>query len=56
MFRLPVQRIRDGYYTDAYFNFTKELLEGEGRHPLVTMQVFQRERRCWAGSTRPSPS
>ncbi|MEJ7718128.1 MAG: quinolinate phosphoribosyl transferase [Thermoleophilaceae bacterium] len=43
VFRLPVGRIREGYYTDAYFNFAKELLEGEGRHPRVTMQVFQKE-------------
>ena len=42
VFRLPVERIRAGYYTDAYFNLTKELLEAEGRHPRVTMQVFQK--------------
>jgi nicotinate phosphoribosyltransferase len=42
VFRLPVEKIRDGYYTDAYFNFSKELLEAEGRHPAVTMQVFQK--------------
>ena len=41
VFRLPVDKIRDGYYTDAYFNFTKELLEAEDRHPNVAMQVFQ---------------
>ncbi len=41
-FRLPVERIRDGYYSDAYLNYTKELLEREGRNPRVTMQVFQR--------------
>jgi len=41
-FRLPVERIRDGYYSDAYFNYTKQLLEHEGRDPRVTMQVFQR--------------
>jgi nicotinate phosphoribosyltransferase len=41
-FRLPVERIRDGYYSDAYFNYTKELLEHERREPRVTMQVFQR--------------
>jgi nicotinate phosphoribosyltransferase len=41
-FRLPVERIRDGYYSDAYFNYTKELLEHEGPEPRVTMQVFQR--------------
>ncbi|HEV2076147.1 MAG TPA: hypothetical protein VGR10_07890 [Thermoleophilaceae bacterium] len=43
VFRLPVDKIREGYYTDAYFNFAKELLEAEGRHPTVTMQVFQKE-------------
>ncbi len=42
VFRLPVDRIREGYYTDAYFNLAKELLEEEGRHPHVTMQVFQK--------------
>ena len=42
VFRLPVEKIREGYYTDAYFNFTKELLEAEGRHPNVVMQVFQK--------------
>jgi nicotinate phosphoribosyltransferase len=39
---MPVERIRSGYYSDAYFNYTKELLEAEERHPRVTMQVFQR--------------
>src|SRR4051794_27499242 len=43
VFRLPVEKIREGYYTDAYFNFTKELLEESGRHPSVTMQVFQKK-------------
>jgi nicotinate phosphoribosyltransferase len=42
IFRLPVERIRDGYYSDAYFVYTKELLEAEDRHPRVTMQVFQK--------------
>jgi nicotinate phosphoribosyltransferase len=42
IFRLPVQRIREGYYSDAYFVYTKELLEAERRHPRVTMQVFQK--------------
>jgi nicotinate phosphoribosyltransferase len=42
-FRLPVERIRSGYYSDAYFNYTKELLEHEGRDPHVLMQVFQRK-------------
>ena len=43
-FRLPVDRIRSGYYSDAYFVYTKDLLESEGRHPDVLMQVFQRKR------------
>src|SRR3954470_2281130 len=42
IFRLPVERIRTGYYSDAYFNYTKTLLEAENRHPHVVMQVFQR--------------
>src|ERR671936_820990 len=32
VFRLPVERIREGYYSDAYFNFSRELLEAEDRH------------------------
>jgi nicotinate phosphoribosyltransferase len=43
IFRLPVERIRQGYYSDAYFVYTKELLEHEGHHPHVTMQVFQKK-------------
>src|ERR1700760_3635133 len=43
IFRLPVGRIRDGYYSDAYFVLTKQLLEDEGEHPQVTMQVFQKQ-------------
>ncbi len=43
IFRLPVDRIRRGYYSDAYFVYTKELLESAGHHPCVTMQVFQKK-------------
>ena len=49
VFRLPVDRIRAGYYTDAYFNFTKELLEATGHRPRVLMQVFQKERSVVGG-------
>jgi nicotinate phosphoribosyltransferase len=42
IFRLPVDRIRNGYYSDAYFVLTKTLLESEDHHPRVTMQVFQK--------------
>src|SRR5437763_9819865 len=43
IFRLPVDRIRQGYYSDAYFVYTKEVLEREREHPHVTMQVFQKQ-------------
>jgi nicotinate phosphoribosyltransferase len=42
VFRLPVDKIRDGHYTDVYFNFTKEVLEETGRRPRVLMQIFQK--------------
>lgn len=48
-FQLPVERMRDGYYSDAYFTFTREVLEADGRHPRVLMQVFQREHAVVGG-------
>ncbi len=42
VFALPVERIREGYYSDAYFNASKRVLEAKGLHPHVTMQVFQK--------------
>ncbi len=42
IFDLPVDKMRDGYYTDAYFNHTRDALLADGRHPRVVMQVFQR--------------
>jgi nicotinate phosphoribosyltransferase len=42
-FRLPVEKIREGYYSDAYFNLTKSLLEADDHHPRVLMQAFQRQ-------------
>jgi len=49
IFRLPVDRLREGYYSDAYFNFTKQLLEERDLHPHVLMQVFQKERSVLGG-------
>jgi nicotinate phosphoribosyltransferase len=43
VFRLPVDRIKAGYYSDAYFNFTKQLLEREEHEARVVMQVFQKK-------------
>jgi nicotinate phosphoribosyltransferase len=48
-FRLPVARMREGYYTDQYFNLTRELLEVEDRHPRVLMQAFQKEESILGG-------
>ena len=55
IFDLPVEKMREGYYTDAYFNHTREVLIRDGRHPRVVMQVFQRKTVATsAGSTRRS--
>jgi nicotinate phosphoribosyltransferase len=49
VFRLPVERIRDGYYTDAYFNSTRTLLLERGERPRVLMQVFQKREAALLG-------
>ena len=49
VFRLPVERIRAGDYSDAYFNFTRQLLNELDHHPRVTMQVFQKQRSILGG-------
>jgi len=48
-FRLPVDRLREGYYSDAYFVLTKQLLEDEDHHPRVLMQVFQKRESVLGG-------
>ena len=42
IFELPVEKMREGYYTDAYFVHTREVLLRDGRHPRVVMQAFQK--------------
>src|SRR5919109_3289227 len=49
VFRLPAERIRAGWYTDAYFNLTRQLLVETGHRPAVTMQVFQKEHSVLGG-------
>ena len=49
VFRLPVEKIRQGHYTDAYFNFTRQLLQELDHHPRVTMQVFQKRQSILGG-------
>src|SRR4051795_825590 len=41
--------MREGYYTDQYFNLTRDLLELEGHRPRVLMQVFQKQEAILGG-------
>ncbi|HEY8104274.1 MAG TPA: hypothetical protein VIE18_07140 [Gaiellaceae bacterium] len=50
VFELPVGKMREGYYTDAYFNHTRETLLQDGRRPRVVMQVFQRNQAMLGGA------
>src|SRR5215211_3397911 len=49
IFELPAEKMREGYYTDAYFNHTREVLIRDGRHPRVLMQVFQKKHSYLGG-------
>jgi nicotinate phosphoribosyltransferase len=48
VFDLPVEKMRAGYYTDAYFNHARAALLQDGRRPTVVMQVFQKN-LAWLG-------
>jgi len=43
VFDLPFEKMREGYYTDAYFNHARSTLLADGRRPRVVMQVFQKK-------------
>ena len=49
VFDLPVEKMRAGYYTDAYFNHSRSVLLEDGRHPRVVMQVFQKNHAYLGG-------
>src|SRR5277367_5602588 len=49
IFNLPVEKMRDGYYSDTYFNRAREIFELDGYHPRVRMQVFQRNSSVLCG-------
>jgi nicotinate phosphoribosyltransferase len=49
IFELPVEKMREGYYTDAYFNHTRETLLADGRRPRVVMQAFQKREAYLGG-------
>jgi nicotinate phosphoribosyltransferase len=48
IFDLPVEKMRAGYYTDAYFNHARGALLQDRRRPNVVMQIFQK-RDSWLG-------
>jgi nicotinate phosphoribosyltransferase len=50
IFDLPVEKMREGYYTDAYFNHTRSALLADGRRPRVLMQVFQKKSAVLGGA------
>ncbi len=49
VFNLPVEKMRTGYYSDTYFNRTREIMERDGHRQRVRMQVFQRARSVLCG-------
>jgi nicotinate phosphoribosyltransferase len=48
IFDLPVEKMRAGWYTDAYFNHARDTLLKDGRRPRVVMQIFQKN-DAWLG-------
>ena len=40
IFHLPVEKMRNGYYSDKYFARAREVLIADGHRPCVLMQVF----------------
>src|SRR3954451_13700081 len=49
VFDLPVEKMRAGWYSDAYFNHARATLLANGRHPHVLMQVFQKKHAYLGG-------
>ncbi|MDQ6828957.1 MAG: quinolinate phosphoribosyl transferase [Gemmatimonadota bacterium] len=49
VFHLPVDRMRDGYYSDKYFVRAREILLADHYKPHVTMQVFGKSRAYLGG-------
>ena len=49
IFQLPVGKMRDGYYSDKYFLYARDVLQAEGHRHAVTMQVFQKKHAYLGG-------
>jgi nicotinate phosphoribosyltransferase len=48
IFDLPVEKMREGYYADAYFNHARATLLQDERRPRVVLQIFQKK-SAWLG-------
>jgi nicotinate phosphoribosyltransferase len=48
VFNLPVEAIKQGFYTDAYFNRAREIIRAEKKTPTVLMQ-FTGKQAGWLG-------
>ncbi len=48
IFDLPVEKMRAGWYSDAYFNHARETLLRDERRPHVVLQIFQKK-VAWLG-------
>lgn len=48
-FKLPVDEIRSGYFSDSYFVRSQNILDNDGYNPHVVMQVFQRQHAVLCG-------
>src|SRR4029077_2306520 len=55
VFELPVEKMREGYYTDAYLNHTRSAMLADGTRPRVVMQVFQRNQAMLGGMDEAIP-
>lgn len=49
VFHLPVEKIRSGYYSDQYFNRTRDLIAKLRPDTTVKMQVFQKNHAVLGG-------
>ena len=50
IFQLPAERMKAGYYSDKYFVRARDVLIADGHDPVVTIQVFQKN-RAWVAGT-----
>ena len=49
VFHLPVERMREGYYSDKYFVRAREILLADRRDATIVMQVFGKSRAYLGG-------